>query len=104
MGILRIVRMEFTLASVEVFDEMFTDVKPLIEAMSGCQKVELLKTPGHPQIRTTFSWWASKNDLNTYRKSDLFKRIWPKTKAKFSGPPIAWSVNWNLADGMSLGM
>lgn len=104
MGILRIVRMEFALAAVAEFDKTFIEIKPLIEAMPGCQKVELLTTADHPQIRTTLSWWTNQNDLNTYRKSDLFGRIWPKTKAQFTDKPVAWSVDWNLTEGMTLDM
>ena len=101
MGILRIVRMEFELESIEQFDKMFHEVKHHIEAMPGCQQVLLFTSPNRPAIRTTLSWWSHEDDLNAYRSSKFFGEIWPKTKANFKDDPIAWSVQWNVADGMT---
>ena len=104
MKILRIVKMEFQLEAVEGFYALFFEIRPRIEAMPGCQKVEMLTSADHPQLRTTLSWWTSQDDLNAYRKSALFGSIWPKTKALFANKPVAWSVDWNVADGMKLDM
>ena len=39
------------------------------------------------------SVWFSKNDLENYRNSDLFKETWKQTKTYFNDKPQAWSVD-----------
>lgn len=92
--LLRIVKMEFAPAQVEAFDDLFTQTRARIEAMPGCRQVLLLKGHDEVPIRTTLSWWERDSDLQAYRKSALFGEVWPKTKAMFSVPPVAWSSVW----------
>ena len=92
--LLRIVKMEFDPAQVEAFDDLFGRAQTRIEAMPGCHKVLLLKGHSDKPIRTTLSWWEHESDLHSYRKSQLFGEVWPKTKAMFSAPPVAWSSDW----------
>ena len=92
--LLRIVKMEFDPAQVEAFDDLFARAQTRIEAMPGCRQVRLLKGHGDKPIRTTLSWWERESDLQAYRKSQLFGEVWPKTKAMFSAPPVAWSSDW----------
>ena len=92
--LLRIVKMEFDPAQVEAFDDLFARVQTRIEAMPGCRQVRLLKGNGDEPIRTTLSWWEHESNLQAYRKSALFGEVWPKTKAMFSAPPVAWSSDW----------
>ena len=92
--LLRIVKMEFDPAQVEEFDALFTRAQTRIEAMSGCHQVLLLRGRGDEPIRTTLSWWEHESDLQAYRKSQLFGEVWPKTKAMFNAPPVAWSLDW----------
>ena len=40
----------------------------------------------------TYSYWDSENDLNNYRKSELFNEVWTFTKKLFNAKPEAWSV------------
>ena len=92
--LLRLVKMEFDPARVEAFDDLFARTQTCIEAMPGCHQVLLLKGHGDKPIRTTLSWWEHEYDLQVYRKSQLFGEIWPKMKAMFSSPPVAWSSDW----------
>ena len=92
--LLRIVKMEFDLAQVEAFDDLFAQSQLRIEAMPGCHQVRLIKGLGDQPIRTTLSWWECDSDLQAYRKSVCFREVWPKTKAMFSAPPVAWSSVW----------
>ena len=100
--LLRIVKMEFDLAQVGAFDDLFAQSQSRIEAMPGCHGVSLIKGLGDQPIRTTLSWWERDSDLQAYRKSALFGEVWPKTKAMFSAPPVAWSSDWP-ADELILG-
>ena len=92
--LLRVVKMEFDPAQVQAFDELFAQSQARIEAMPGCLRVRLLKGHDEEPIRTTLSWWERDADLQAYRKSSLFGEVWPKTKAMFSVPPVAWSSVW----------
>ena len=92
--LLRIVKMEFDPARLEAFDHLFACVQAQIQAMPGCRQVRLLKEHGDEPIRTTLSWWEHESNLHAYRKSALFGEVWPKTKAMFSAPPVAWSSFW----------
>ena len=104
MGVLRIVKMEFEEELVHDFDALFGKIQSDIEAMPGCERVIVMKSSGSPNTRTTLSWWAHEDDLNNYRKSALFGEVWPQTKAKFAGKPLAWSVDWESAIGLPFGV
>jgi len=41
----------------------------------------------------TYSYWKTEEDLENFRKSDLFKNVWSKTKPFFNAKPEAWSVD-----------
>ena len=92
--LLRIVKMEFDLAHVQAFDDLFSQSQARIKEMPGCHGVRLIKGLGDQPIRTTLSWWEHDADLQAYRKSSLFGEVWPRTKAMFSAPPVAWSSDW----------
>ena len=94
MGILRIVKMEFQRDQLDNFDDLFAANETAISGMSGCRGVKLFKGTDTPSIRTTLSWWDSEEDLKRYRQSEVFGRVWPKTKSMFAAPPIAWSLEW----------
>jgi heme-degrading monooxygenase HmoA len=92
--LLRIVKMEFDLAHVQAFDDLFAQSQARIKEMPGCHGVRIIKGLGDQPIRTTLSWWEHDADLQAYRKSSLFGEVWPRTKAMFSAPPVAWSSDW----------
>ena len=37
--------------------------------------------------------WESEEDLENYRKSELFTEVWDFTKQLFNDKPEAWSVD-----------
>ena len=92
--ILRVVKMEFKPESLSAFDTLFNQVHAQIEAMPGCSRVQLLKGSENTCLRTTLSWWENTEDLDAYRRSELFGQVWPQTKAMFQSPPVAWSSDW----------
>lgn len=91
--ITRIVKMSFEPAKTEEFKAMFDRVKNNIASFPGCKGVELLNDVMHPNVFFTYSKWNSLDDLENYRKSDLFNSVWAQTKIHFNDKPQAWSVN-----------
>ena len=92
--VFRIVKMEFKADRVNEFDTLFESVRARIEASPGCHGVHLVCGMKNPHVRTTLSWWEGPENLEAYRKSELFAQVWPKTKALFCAPPMAWSSDW----------
>lgn len=71
------------------FEAIFESSKNKIAAQPGCLGVKLLASEGH---YFTYSHWQSESDLNAYRKSELFGKVWPDTKALFYDKPEAWTL------------
>jgi len=89
----RIVKMSFDENKIEEFLNNFHQVKEKIRDFEGCQFLELYQDKDHVNIFFTYSYWNTEQDLNNYRKSDLFIHVWSKTKKIFNAKPEAWSVN-----------
>jgi len=89
----RIVKMSFHENNIEEFLNNFHRVKNKIRAVQGCQFLELYRDKNKEHIFFTYSYWASEQDLNNYRNSELFLSVWTKTKALFNAKPEAWSVD-----------
>lgn len=90
--IIRIVKMTFQPEKVNEFLEIFDQSKQLIRNMPGCTHLELLNDTSSPNIFFTYSYWNSENDLNNYRSSEVFSKVWKSTKALFITKAEAWSV------------
>ncbi len=84
--------MTFKPRKVANFLEVFEESKEKIRAMKGCSHLELLQDYTLPNSFSTYSYWGNEEALNTYRNSDLFKKVWAKTKVLFSEKPIAFSL------------
>lgn len=91
--LLRIVRMTFKTEEVDNFLRLFDEHKEAIRESDGCTGLELMRDKDNPMIFFTYSRWHTKENLEAYRKSELFKKIWPKTKSMFSERAEAWSVD-----------
>ncbi|WP_079690304.1 putative quinol monooxygenase [Ohtaekwangia koreensis] len=89
--IIRIVRMHFTETGVEEFLSIFHQHKNAIRNFEGCTHLELLKDTSAPTIYTTLSHWNSTQDLDRYRKSELFGTVWVPVKTLFAERPQAFS-------------
>ena len=85
--------MSFQPEKAEEFKSIFRENWKLIAGFKGCKHVELLQDRTHPHIFFTFSAWESEDDLNAYRDSELFEKVWGKTKILFNDKPQAWSLN-----------
>lgn len=74
------------------FEEIFKDSKPKLESLPGCMKVELMQDWEDPTVYITYSHWKSKEDLDHYRESEMFKGIWARCKVLFADRPLAFSM------------
>ena len=89
----RIVKMEFHEEKVNEFLTNFELVKEKIRSQPGNRLLEMYRDKTNPNIFFTYSYWEKESDLDNYRKTDLFKSVWAKTKALFNAKPMAWSVD-----------
>jgi quinol monooxygenase YgiN len=90
--LVRIVRMHFTEAGVEEFLEIFDANKEAIRNFEGCTHLQLLRDKDDPTVFTTLSHWESERNLENYRKSELFGKVWGRVKSLFSERTIAFSL------------
>ncbi|HEY0029557.1 MAG TPA: antibiotic biosynthesis monooxygenase family protein [Bacteroidia bacterium] len=90
--IIRIVKMTFQADKVNEFQVIFNESKQLIRNMPGCSHLELLNDINSTHVFFTYSYWNSEEALNNYRNSEVFEKVWSKTKVLFSSRPEAWSV------------
>lgn len=89
----RIVKLTFREGEVDNFlKNVFEPSKNLIRTFPGCQNMELLRQDGRENVLFTLSIWESGEDLENYRKSELFRATWEKTKALFAQKAEAWSL------------
>jgi len=88
----RIVKLTFQEDKTADFLEIFENSKGKISTFEGCHHLELWREKKEGNIFFTYSFWEDEKALNSYRKSELFGKVWPKTKALFAEKPEAWSV------------
>jgi len=89
----RIVKMEFKKDKISEFQNNFNSVKNKIRNQPGNRLLELYQDKTNPNIFFTYSYWEKEDDLENYKKTDLFKEVWAKTKVLFNAKPQAWSVD-----------
>lgn len=95
----RIVKMEFKESEILTFLANFEIIKKQIRSYPGCLFLELYRDKNQRHVFFTYSKWEKESDLESYRKSELFHKVWSETKAKFSNKAEAWSVDtlYNLS-------
>jgi quinol monooxygenase YgiN len=89
--IIRLVKMTFHENKVDDFLEIFNHYNEAIRNQPGCTHLELWQDVHQPNSYSTYSHWDSEADLNNYRNSETFGKVWPATKALFSEKPLAYS-------------
>ncbi len=90
--ITRIVKMTFKEDCIEAFLQIYRVTREKILSMKGCSYVKLLNDKHHKNIFFTYSSWESEDHLNRYRNSELFEKVWEKTKALFAEKAEAWTA------------
>ena len=83
--------MTFDSAKTDEFLEIFKENNTEIRNFPGCTHLELHRDVDQPNIFATYSYWEKKEDLEHYRHSEVFKKVWTKTKVLFAGKPEAFS-------------
>ncbi|OAQ41745.1 hypothetical protein A5893_01120 [Pedobacter psychrophilus] len=91
--IVRLVKMVFNESEIDNFKSIFESAQLKIAKMQGCLKVDLRQEIDKPEIFFTISHWESENDLENYRKSELFINTWKLVKPLFKEKAEAWSLS-----------
>ncbi len=91
--LVRIVKLSFHPDKIPAFLENFELVKNQIRNFTGNRLLELYQDKTNASIFFTYSYWDSEDDLENYRKSELFTEVWDFTKKLFNDKPEAWSVD-----------
>jgi len=91
--LIRIVKMSFFPEKITKFLDVFHQNKEQIRNFNGNTFLELYQDKDNKSVFFTYSIWKSENDLENYRKSELFSEVWANTKVLFNDKPQAWSVN-----------
>lgn len=91
--LVRIVKLSFHQDRIPAFLENFELVKNQIRNFPGNRLLELYQDKTNASIFFTYSYWESEEDLENYRKSELFTEVWDFTKQLFNNKPEAWSVD-----------
>ena len=89
----RIVKMSFSEENIPTFLENFELMKDKIRNTAGNRFLELYQDKNNKCIFFTYSYWETEEDLENYRKSELFTEVWAFTKKLFNDKPEAWSVD-----------
>ncbi len=89
----RIVKLTFKKENIASFGQIFEKTKHTIRNFEGCSFLELYQDRDNPMVFFTYSHWNTEGDLENYRNSDFFKKVWGETKLLFAERPEAWSVN-----------
>ena len=71
---------------------IFEESKEKIRAFDGNLHLELLRDVVQPNVLFTLSFWEDGAALDLYRKSELFRATWARTKALFADKPAAWTT------------
>ena len=96
--IVRIVTMTFLEKELSSFERLFKERSGAIRDSPGCLELHLLRDVENPTVMTTFSVWTSKEALDAYRSTELFKETWSVARKKFAAPPVATS--YRLVDSL----
>ncbi len=91
--LVRIVKLSFHDIHIPKFLENFELMKDQIRSAPGNLLLELYRDKDNPNVFFTYSYWEREEDLENYRKSELFNGIWTFTKQLFNDKPQAWSVD-----------
>jgi len=93
----RIVVLSFQDGKGKTFRSLFDGWKEQIASFPGCLQLRLVRDTKNPDTYMTISQWRHPDDLERYRNSELFARVWPVVKDMFKEKARAWSVeaDWN---------
>ena len=85
--------MSFAEEKIPAFLKNFELIKEKIRNAPGNRLLELYQDKTNKCIFFTYSYWETEEDLENYRKSELFNTVWAFTKKLFNNKPEAWSLD-----------
>jgi heme-degrading monooxygenase HmoA len=85
--------MSFHEEKIPAFLENFELMKTQIRNAPGNRFLELYQDKKNKSIFFTYSYWETEEDLENYRKSELFNEVWSFTKKLFNNKAEAWSLD-----------
>ena len=88
----RLVRMTFRPEELDAFLEIWQHNRQSISGFPGCQSVQLLQDATDTNVFYTLSYWNGFDDLEAYRHSPLFARVWKATRALFADKALTYSM------------
>lgn len=97
----RLVKLTLKKENIGDFITHFDAVKEKINDFPGCKGMKLLQDKNTSNIVFTYSEWETEEDLENYRKSELFASVWPTVKQWFEEKAEAWSTEVYF-DGFSI--
>ncbi|MDB4161258.1 antibiotic biosynthesis monooxygenase [Bacteroidia bacterium] len=74
------------------FLDYFETIKDDIASAPGIVSLRIYQDTNNSNVVFTHSKWLSDSYLDAYRASEIFGKVWPKTKALFDDKPMAWSL------------
>lgn len=90
--ITRIVKLSFDPGHINDFLLHFEGIKNDVNNFPGCIGMKLYRDVNRNNVVFTYSHWESEEDLEAYRNSNTFSKIWPTIKVWFNDRPEAWTV------------
>lgn len=90
--ITRIVKLEILPEKALEFRQVFAENQEKIAAFPGCNEVRLVHAKDNDSTHFTISLWNTEQDLENYRHSELFGKIWPTVKPWFREKAEAWTT------------
>lgn len=89
--VVRIVKLTFQANKTQEFLDFFDGIKELVNEFPGCHGMQLMQQTDYPNVIFTYSKWDSEEQLNAYRNSETFGKVWPNIKPWFAAKPEAWT-------------
>jgi (4S)-4-hydroxy-5-phosphonooxypentane-2,3-dione isomerase len=91
--LIRIVKLTIHPDKIKEFTSIYEAHMEEIKNRKGCKKLELLQEKErYSNVVMTYSYWQSEEDLEAYRDSELFLKVWKTVKPLFCAKPEAWSM------------
>lgn len=88
----RLVKMTVPPERAGEFERLYAEVRERVLSAPGCRKLELYRDLRDSGIFFTWSLWDDEQAVETYRKSEIYRSVWPRLKALFASKAEAWSV------------
>ena len=88
----RLVKLKFKSDTSNIFVDIFKEKHQQILSCQGCSHLEVWQDVNDEDSFFTYSIWDSEEDLNNYRSSVLFNKLWPKVKSLFREKAEVWTL------------